>query len=270
MPPQLSVLFVVKNEADRLPRALETVRWADEIVVVDTGSEDATRELARAAGARVVEIPWEGYVNARNRALAEARHDWILFLDADERVSPALRDEMRAALERHGETAAGFSMPRLSTFLGRPVRHGTWYPDRKLRLARRSCGLRAEGGRVHERLVVSGPVARLAEPLLHDPYRDLSDAVRKTVVYARLSAEDRFERGARAGTASLVIRPALEFLRSFVWKLGFLDGSTGFAIALIHAAGYVLRAGFLIEEERRRGARVESAVQVEKAEEIRT
>jgi hypothetical protein len=157
---------------------------------------------------------------------------------------------MRDALAKGGE-ASGYSMPRLSTFLGDTVRHGTWYPDRKVRLARRSSGFRAEGGRVHERLVVDGPVARLEEPLLHVPYRDLSDAVRKTAVYARLSALDRFERGARAGASSLVVRPFVELLRSYVWKLGFLDGGVGLAVALVHAWGYVLRAGFLIEEERR-------------------
>ncbi len=138
-------------------------------------------------------------------------------------------------------------MPRLSTFLGTPIRHGTWYPDRKLRLARRSRRFRAEGGRVHERLLVDGPVERLATPLRHDTYRDLNDALQKTLLYARLSAEDRFERGARGGVLSLVVRPPLELLRSYVLKLGFLDGAAGLAVALLHALSYALRAAFLIE-----------------------
>ena len=250
MTARLSVLFLVKNEADRLPAALATVAWADEVVVVDTGSTDATRALAAARGARVVEVPWEGWVVSRNRALAEARNDWVLFLDADERVSPELGAEIRRALEQAPEPVAGFTTPRLSTFLGRTVRHGTWYPDRKLRLARRSRRFRVEGGRVHERFAVDGAVARLASPLLHDTYRDLGDALAKTVLYARLSAEDRFDAGGRAGAFALLVRPPLEFLRSWVWKLGVLDGAAGLGVALLHALSYALRAAFLIEKRR--------------------
>ena len=145
----LSVVLIVKNEEDRLPGALESVAFADEIVVADTGSTDGTALAARRGGARLLSIDWEGFVASRNRVLAEARHDWILVLDADERVSPALRDEILTALEKDDPGISGFRMPRLSHFLGRPVRHGTWYPDYKLRLGRKSRGLRAEGGRVH-------------------------------------------------------------------------------------------------------------------------
>jgi glycosyltransferase involved in cell wall biosynthesis len=261
--PPLSAVFLVKNEADRLPAALASVAWADEVLVVDTGSEDATREVAAAAGARVVSVPWEGWVASRNRALAQARHDWVLFLDADERVAPPLAREIAEALASRCDRASGFSMPRLSTFLWTPIRHGTWYPDRKLRLARRSMRFRAEGGRVHERLLVDGPVERLATPLHHDTYRDLSDALQKTVLYARLSAEDRFERGARGGVLSLLVRPPLELLRSYVIKLGFLDGAAGLAVAVLHALSYALRAAFLIEL--RHGRRMPSRADVQRA-----
>jgi glycosyltransferase involved in cell wall biosynthesis len=247
----LSVVFLVKNERDRLGDALSSVSFADEVVVADTGSTDDTVEVARHGGARVVSIGWDGFVASRNRALAEARHDWVLVLDADERVSADLQREILAALEKNEPGISGFRMPRLSHFLGRPVRHGTWYPDYKLRLGRRSLGLRAEGGRVHEVLVVDGAIGRFAAPLVHHPYRDLSDALRKASTYARLGALDRFERGARGSVAALFLRPVVEFFRFLILRAGFRDGSVGFYVAFLHASSYFLRGAFLLEIERR-------------------
>lgn len=247
----LSVVLIVKNEQDRLPEALESVAFADEIVVADTGSTDETARVARLGGARVESIGWEGFVASRNRALAEARHDWALVLDADERVSPALRDEILAALERDDPAISGYRMPRLSHFFGRPVRHGTWYPSYKLRLGRKSRGLRAEGGRVHEVMVVEGATERLVAPLIHYPYRDLSDALRKASTYARLGAQDRFDRGVRGSGVGLFVRPVVEFFRSLVLRAGFLDGRVGFYVAFLHAWSYFLRAAFLLEIQRR-------------------
>lgn len=242
----------MKDEEDRLPHALASVSFADEVVVVDTGSRDGTREVAASAGACVEEIPWTGFVAARRHALSLARHDWIFFLDADERVSPELRAEIERRLDSPGGLA-GFSMPRLSHIGGRPIRHGTWYPDRKLRLGRRSGGLRVEGGRVHETLTVDGPVARLRAPLVHHPYRDLSEGVRKASTYARLSAADRFERGHRGSAAGLLLRPPVEFLRCWLLKAGLMDGSDGFTIASLHAFYYFLRAAYLLEMARADG-----------------
>lgn len=250
VPIPVSVLILVKNEADRLPDALASVGWADEVVVADTGSADETIALARKAGARVVSIPWEGFVESRNRALQEPVNDWVLFIDADERVSDALRNEIRMTLERSGTELVGFSMPRLSRLMGRQIRHGTWYPDVKMRLGKRSKGFRAIGGRVHEQLVVDGPTGRLAADLLHIPYRNVSDAIRKVSSYSRLGAEDRFDRGMRASISSLLARPMVEFLRCFVFKLGFLDGRAGFTVAAFHAWSYFLRAAFLFEREK--------------------
>ena len=246
----VSVLFLVKDEADRLPEALASVGWADEVVVADTGSADETMALARKTGARVVSIPWEGFVGSRNRALVEVIHDWVLFIDADERVSSTLREEIRAALEAPGEQPSGYSMPRLSRLMGREIHHGTWYPDVKLRLGRRSKGFRATGGRVHEQLVVDGPVGRLQADLLHTPYRNVSEAIRKVSRYSRLGAEDRFDRGMRARMSSLLFRPMVEFFRCLVVKRGFLDGRAGFTVASFHAFSYFLRAAFLFEREK--------------------
>jgi glycosyltransferase involved in cell wall biosynthesis len=248
-------VILARDERDRLPAALESVRWADEVLVADTGSTDGTPDLARAAGARVEEIPWEGYVSSRLRALSFAAHDWVFFLDADERVSEALRDEIRGALVADDGSLAGLSMPRLSTLFGSPVRHGAWFPDVQFRIGRRSKGFRVTGGRVHESFETEGPVRRLSEPLLHDPYRDLSDALRKASLYARLAAADRLSRGSGVGAFSIAVRPAFEWVRSFVWKRGFLDGATGITVAFLHAWYYFLRAAFLLETERRRAGR---------------
>ncbi len=250
----ISIVILAKNENDRLAPALESVAFADEVVVADTGSTDGTQELARLAGARVVPIGWEGFVASRNRALAEARHDWVFVLDADERVTEALRREILAVLEKDDPALDGYRMPRLSHFLGRPVRHGTWYPDFKLRLGRRSRGLRAEGGRVHETLEVDGAVGRLGAALVHHPYRDLSDALRKASRYARLGAEDRYDRGARGSAVGLFGRPLFEFFRFLFLRRGFLDGAVGWSVAFLHASSYFLRAAFLLEIQRRPGS----------------
>lgn len=242
---------MVKDEFDRLGPSLASVRWADEILVVDTGSKDGTPNLAREAGARVEVIPWEGYVASRNRALSLARHDWVLVLDADERVSPPLAEELLRTAETSDGVAA-FRMPRLSHIGGQPVRHGVWAPDRKLRFGLRSKGLRAAGGRVHEWIEADGEVRDLVHPILHFPYRDVSDAVRKNTIYARLSALDRFDRGGRGGVVPILFRPPLEFLKSWVLKRGFLDGRAGIGVALLHASYYLLRAVFLVEETERR------------------
>lgn len=255
MRPAVSVVFIAKDEADRIGPSLESVAWADEVLVADTGSADGTVDLARAAGARVEAIPWEGYVASRNRALALARNDWVLILDADERVSPELAEAVGAAVASPGG-AAGFRVPRLSHVGGRPIRHGTWWPDRKLRLGLRSRGLRAEGGRVHETIEVDGEVRDLSPPLLHFPYRDVADAVRKATAYGRASALDRFDRGKRGSLVGLLVRPPLEFLRSWLLRRGFLDGRAGVAVALYHASYYLLRAAFLIEAtEKERASR---------------
>ena len=254
MRPPVSVVFMVKDEADRLGPSLASAGWADEVLVVDTGSTDGTIELARAAGARVESIPGEGYVASRNRALALATHDWVLVLDADERVSGDLARALQEAVETPGKAAA-FRMPRLSHVGGQPIRHGTWWPDRKVRLGLRSRGLRAGGGRVHETIEIDGEVRDLPYPLLHFPYRDVSDAVRKAAIYARSSALDRFDRGHRGSILYLLLRPPVEFLRSWVLKRGFLDGRAGLGVALLHAGGYLLRAAFLLEETEKEKAR---------------
>ena len=247
----LSVVLIVKNEQDRLPEALESVDFADEIVVADTGSTDETARVARLGGARVASIGWEGFVASRNRALAEARHDWVLVLDADERVSPALRDEILAALEKDDPAISGYRMPRLSHFLGRAIRHGTWYPDYKLRLGRRSRGLRAEGGRVHEVMVVDGAMERLVDAAHPSPLpRPLRRAPKGVDVRAARRARPLRPRRPRErdGTFSPAARRVLPLPRS----PGGVSGRSRRVPRCVSPRVIVfLRAAFLLEIQRR-------------------
>ncbi|MBI2878377.1 MAG: glycosyltransferase family 2 protein, partial [Candidatus Rokubacteria bacterium] len=166
---RLSVAVIALNEEERLRACLESVAWADEIVVVDAGSSDKTAEIAREFTDRVLFHPWEGYAAQKNYALAQSRHPWLLSLDADELVSPALHAEIEEVLERDGP-ADGYQIPRQNIFLGRAVRHGTLYPDYQLRLFRRGLGAFVPTS-VHESVRVEGRTARLAAPLIHESYR---------------------------------------------------------------------------------------------------
>ncbi len=242
----LSALFMVKDESSRLPAALASVAWADEVVVADTGSSDDTRAVAKKAGARVADLPWRGYTSTRNEALRLVSSDWVLFLDADERVSPALSERIRQVIASPSDTS-GWRLRRVTYYRGQEVRFGVWQPEMKLRLGRLSRGFRAYGLRVHEKLLVDGPVGDMKEPLWHYPYESLSEVIRKAALYAKLSSLDRFDAGVRGRLPSLLLRPFGEFFRSYLLRLGFLDGLTGFEVSAMHSFSYFLRAAFLWE-----------------------
>lgn len=231
----LSVTVITLSEEANLRECLEGVRWAEEIVVVDALSTDRTVAIAREYTDRVFQNPWPGHRQQKNFALERATHDWVLSLDADERVSPALRREIEEALA-HPERAEGYTIPRQNMFLGRWMRHGGWSPDRVLRLFRRSHG-RFGGINPHDRVEVRGRVAPLREPLLHFTYRSLSQYVDKQYRYACIAAEERLKagRGARAGLPTLAARPILKFLEVYLLKRGFLDGTYGLLTATFAA-----------------------------------
>jgi glycosyltransferase involved in cell wall biosynthesis len=172
--PWLSACIVALDEEDRLGDCLASLRWCDEIVVVDSHSTDRTREIAAAAGARVIERDWPGHVAQKEFAIRQARHDWVLCIDADERVSPELEKEIVELRAAGFPDMAGWEVSRLSSYLGRWIRHGTWYPDLKLRLFDRRRG-RWAGRDPHDRVEVDGPVGRLGGELLHHPYRSLEE-----------------------------------------------------------------------------------------------
>ncbi len=236
----LSACVITLNEGDRIDDCLRSLAWCDEIVVVDSHSTDRTREQAAALGARVIERDWPGHAAQKEFALRAAQHEWVLCIDADERVSGALRDEILALRERGFAGAAGWSVPRLSRYLGGWIRHGTWYPDRSVRLLDRRRGRFVANPwyDLHERVVLDGPCGRLRHDLLHLPYRTLSDHLRTIDAYTTIMARGLHERGRRARVSDLVLHPGARFATFYVLKGGFLDGWRGLLLAYL-AAHYV-------------------------------
>jgi glycosyltransferase involved in cell wall biosynthesis len=234
----LSAVIITKDEADRVGHAIRSVAFADEVVVVDSGSTDGTVDLARSLGARVVEADWPGHVAQKNRALAAATGDWVLSLDADEVVSDALREAILAALR--APSADGYRVSRLNLWLGTPLRHGRWYPDRRLRIARRA-GARWEGDDPHDHLVVDGVVADLTGDLVHTPYRSLGDHLGTIDRYSRVAADTLRARGVRAGPADLLLRPPWHFVRAWLLEGGFRDGLAGLVVAALGSTYTLLK-----------------------------
>jgi glycosyltransferase involved in cell wall biosynthesis len=231
--PRLSVVVITLNEEDRLRETLARVAWADEIVVVDAGSEDKTVALAREFTDHVLIHPWQGFAAQKNVGIAHATGDWILSLDADEHVEPALREEIIAVL-RAPDTRDGYRIARRNIMWGRWIRHGRLYPDWQLRLFRRGRGRFVERA-VHESVQVEGTIGRLAAPLLHHSYRDVSDFLRRADRYSTLAAEEWTRVGRPFRATQLVTAPLGRFLSMYVVHRGFLDGWRGFLLAVLYA-----------------------------------
>lgn len=250
--PTIGAIIITRNEERNLPQCLAGLAWCDEIVVLDHASADRTVELARAAGARVQQCTdWPGFGAQKNRALAMAGCDWVLSIDADERVSEQLAREIRAAVAEPGDAAA-FSMPRLSSYCGQFMRHGGWYPDRVVRLFRRGSA-RFSDDLVHESLRVDGPVARLRNDLLHISYRSLEDVLDKMNRYSSAGAVKAA--AGRGGVLDALLHGFWAFVRTYVLRRGFLDGRLGFVLACstAHETWYrYLKAWHLREQQRRR------------------
>jgi glycosyltransferase involved in cell wall biosynthesis len=235
----LSACIITFNEADRIEECLRSVSFCDEIIVVDAHSTDGTRELAARHGARVIERDWPGYRSQKQFAVEAARHDWVLCVDADERVGEALRAEIMALRSQGFGGAAGFSVPRITDYFGRFLRHGNAYPDRLVRLFDRRRG-GWSGYEIHENTRVDGPTRRLHGRLEHYSYRSLSDHQTRMQRYAELMAQTMYERGERCGLTKVLLNPQWRFLRGYLLRLGFLDGWRGLVFALVEA-GYVRR-----------------------------
>ncbi|PYR52683.1 MAG: glycosyltransferase family 2 protein [Acidobacteria bacterium] len=245
---KLSVTVITKNEAARISDALASVQWADEIIVVDSESEDRTVEIARTHTARVVVRRWEGYVSQKNFAASLATHDWILSVDADERVTPELASEIRTILS--GPSHQGYRIPRATWHLGRWIRTTDWYPDYQLRLYDRRSAAWA-GRYVHKGVVVRGSVGRLAGELQHFPYRDISDHLQTIDRYTTFAAREMHEKGTGAGLARLALHPPLAFLRNYLARGGFRDGVPGFIISALNAYYVFLKFAKLRELQQR-------------------
>ncbi len=233
----LAACVIAMDEEDRLVACLESLAFCDEIVVVDSHSTDRTREVAAEHGARVIERDWPGFGAQKAFAVASAGCDWVLCLDADERVSDELRREIEALRAAGFPGHAAWRMPRCSRYLGRWIRHGTWYPDLQLRLFDRRRGAWAERA-VHEEVEVQGSVGRLSGDLLHEPYRNLSEHLATIDRYTTLAAKAAHERGRRARIANLLVNPAWRFWRFYLLRAGFLEGWRGLVLAFL-AAHYV-------------------------------
>jgi glycosyltransferase involved in cell wall biosynthesis len=236
--PRLSAIVIAKNEAAKIGDCLDSLAFCDERIVVDSGSSDDTVALAEAKGARVVFNAWQGFGAQKNFALAQATGDWVLSLDADERVTPPLAAQIRQAVD--AGQADGYEMPRLSSFCGRPMRHSGWYPDHVLRLFRRGRA-RFSDDLVHERVICEGKVARLSEPLIHHPVEKLEDALSRMDRYSSAGAEMIVQSGRRVSFATGILRGLWSFLRTYVLRLGFLDGREGFLLAVANAEGTYYR-----------------------------
>ncbi|ALV94176.1 MULTISPECIES: glycosyltransferase family 2 protein [Pantoea] len=231
---RLSVVMIAKNEAELLPEALASVSWADEIVLLDSGSQDATADVARALGAQVYQAEgWDGFGKQRQRAQAFASGDMILMLDADERVTPELRRAIEHVLEQPAANTV-YSLGRSNLFLGRFMRHSGWYPDRVLRLYPRA--LNYNDNLVHESLDTQGaPVVALTGDLQHLTCRDLIAFQRKQMNYAEAWAVERFQRGKRCGLFSIFSHTLGAFLKTLLLRAGFLDGKQGWILAVVNA-----------------------------------
>ena len=231
---KITATIISFNEAENIRAACESVAWADEVVLVDSESTDATREIARECGVRVIERPWPGFAAQKQFAAEAASHDWIFSLDADERVSDELRDSIGALREvREDELSDGYRVARRSFYMGRWIRGGGWYPDHQLRLYRRARG-RWEGAHVHEsvKMQAGARVETLRGDLLHYSVRDASHHHRMIGErYAPLAARQMFEAGKRTSALRIAAAAPSAFLRSFILKGGFRDGLAGLAIA---------------------------------------
>ena len=226
----VSAILITKNEIQNLPACLEGLSWCIEIIVVDSGSTDGSVTLARRLGARVESRPdWAGFGPQKNRALNLAQGDWVFSIDADERVTPALAEEIQSAVQC-ADAPDAFSLPRLSSYCGQFMRHGGWYPDRVVRLFRRGKA-RFSDDIVHESVQVQGRVGQLHNDLIHISYRSLEDVLEKMNRYSSAGAEKLATRGRRASLATALGKSLWAFIRTYVIRRGFLDGRLGFVLA---------------------------------------
>lgn len=228
--PSLSVIIVAKNEAHNIVECVQSCSFADEILVLDSGSTDGTVELARTAGAKVIETDWPGYGPQQQRGIALATQEWVLSLDADERISPELRNEVLQAVMH--PRADGYRLPRLSTFCGTFIHHSGWRPDYTLRLVRRELAGFTDHF-LHANMTVHGRKADLKHPIIHYSYRDLRDVLDKLDRYSTGNAKDMMTRGMpSAGLGQALAHGFWAFFRTYVIRAGFLDGATGLMLAI--------------------------------------
>jgi glycosyltransferase involved in cell wall biosynthesis len=245
--PKVSVTIITLNEAAHIGPAIDSVSWADEIILVDSGSRDDTCEIARRKGARVETRAWTGWVDQKNHAAALASNDWILSLDADERVTSALAGEVQTLLAAE-PPLRGYRAPRVTFHLGRWIRSTDFYPDYQTRLYDRRSA-RWQGEYVHESVVVTGTTGRLEHEIEHYSFEHLSDQLARINAYSSLAARQMWEQGRRAGPVGMVVHPTAAFLRNYVLRRGFIDGTAGLLLSIMNAYGVFVKFAKLWELE---------------------
>jgi len=245
----VSAVVISFNEKDHIAVCLESLRWADEIVVVDSGSTDGTRDIALGYTPKVFEVSWRGFGLQKQAAVDRAAHDMIFSLDCDERATPELAVEIMEILRR-GRIPPAFSIPRKTFLGGKEIRHSGWVPDRTVRLFDRRQARFSESA-VHERVLVTGETGRLAHPILHDSFRGFSDILLKMDRYTDLSAREMFDSGRRSRVSDYTIRPFLAFAKTYLLRQGFLDGFEGLEIAVAGGLHVFAKYVKLRELERR-------------------
>ncbi len=249
----ISGVVICFNEEDGIARCLESLSFCDEIVVVDSHSTDATREIAERYTNCVISQEFLGYVKQKNFALDQARNDWVVCLDADEALDEECRDAIQRALANDSKEAAGFVLDRMTSFLGVWHVKGEWYPDPQLRVFRRSRG-RWTGRDPHDRVELDGPVRTLPGHLLHWNYRDLADHIRQVDLFSRVQAQVMFDEGVRLRLIDLLVRPLHRFVKGYFLRRGFLLGIPGFMVSVSTAYYVFMKYAKLweLEQTRRR------------------
>jgi glycosyltransferase involved in cell wall biosynthesis len=241
----VSATVITCNEQANIEDALASLTWTDEIVVCDCGSTDKTLEICRRFTDRIFHREWTGFVDQKNFAVEKASHNWIFSLDADERASPELRQEIHS-LRSGGLSTSGYRIPRVAFFMGRWIRHGDWYPDCQLRLFDRRRG-RWQGGRVHESVKIDEEPGLLRGEIHHYTYRSLSDYLKRLETYSSLAAADYRQRGKTATPIKLLGNPITTFARAYFLRTGFLDGVPGLMVAAMGAISVFFKYAKLYE-----------------------
>ena len=236
--PRLSVIIIAKNESENIADCIKSANFADEVVVLDSGSSDNTNAIAKKLGAKVFNKPWKGYGQHKNLAIQLAKHEWIFSLDADERITPALKKEIIKTINQSHLNV--YDVPRRSLFVSRFINYSGWQPDRTKRLFKKGSARFSEH-QVHEHLITQHEIGHLTEPLIHYSYRDFETVLKKINVYSSLGASDLKNRGKKGSLKKALFHAFWAFIRTYFLRLGFLDGREGLMLAISIAEGTYYR-----------------------------
>jgi len=235
----LSVIIIAKNEADRIGKALDSVQFAEDKLVVDSFSTDNTVEIAKSKGARVIQQEFRYAASQKNRSIPKAKHEWVFILDADEWIRSDLKEELTELLKK-GPDKKGYAIPRINYYMDQRVKYSGWQNDQVIRFFHRDSG-KYNDKRVHEKLIVSGPVGKLKHHIHHNTYRSFQDVLRKVNQYSTWKAMDKVDKGVKASLASMFYKPVFTFFKSYFLRAGIRDGKVGFIISVISAGSVFLR-----------------------------